>query len=568
MNRIRKIQLSLFVAMLILIAIVVGNFNHGHRQETMKASETDAAPLPSESGETRMESGVHVLYRNGKPYATLHFKEAVKTGDVVRLANPVLELTGVAGKLTAEFADLQGETVLLKGDITFYSPQDKLSVSLAPPATFKDGIISGAGVIQATLNTGVFEGNGYVVKISDGELLAKKRAQFSNTGDGILLQGEIGVMNLKRKSFTFVKTVRVRSLGNTEFESTTDAAILDTATGRLLMAGGGEIKISPLTVVRFTEATLWRKSGMWNGRFPAPVYLRGKGRTAYLPGGSIKDSKLIFPWSIVQTNDVFVSTGEGSYSLQNSRLHAIAPYGRGLNTNFTGTDIFSTGLSSDQGATITFPEIKRAGLGWATGNRGKLKANGNFEMEGNVSGEVQNRQFLTDSAYIAGDFIRLRNAISWDENTQSFSSGGVVKIENNQYTASNQYQMTRYRGKGKAPLTISSENARGIEGGPVHLSGDVRTTMEKIVVNAPQSYVYEWGSVFFDADFSGLQVQKGHADLLIVVSKQHVVIMLGNADVTDKDGNHITGHKLTLSTITGRISVYSGKKKVRMRLAL
>jgi len=568
MNKVRKIQLYLLAAMLILIAIVIGNINRGSKQQIVNTPVSGTESLPAESGSIRMESGIHILYRNGKSYATIHFKEAVQSEDVVNLTLPVLEMAGITGKLTAQSAELKGEAVLLRGTISLSSAQEGISASFTPPAIFKDGILSGAGPFQAFLTDGVFKGQGYVVKMADSELIAKNHAQFSNTGDGILLQGEIGVMNLKRKSFTFVKTVRLRSTGNTEFESTTDAAILDTATGRLLLAGGGEIKISPLTVVRFTEATLWRKSGMWSGRFPAPVCLRGNGRTAYLPGGTIKDSKLIFPWSIVQTNDVFVSTGEGSYSFQNSRLHAIAPYGRGLNANFTGTDIFSTRPSVDQGATITFPEIKRAGLGWATGNRGKLKANGNFELNGNIHGGMRNRQFLADSAHIVRDAIQLTNAIIWDEGSRTFSSAGMMKVQNKEYSATDHYQMTQLRGKGKTPLTLRSENATGREGGFAHLFGNVQTTMEEVAVKAPQSYVYEWGAIFFDAHFSGLQIKKGRADLLIVMKKQHVVLMLGNADITDKNGNRITGHKLTLSTITGRISVYSGKKKVRMRLAL
>ncbi|NOY21901.1 MAG: hypothetical protein GXO70_00105 [Acidobacteria bacterium] len=208
------------------------------------------------------------------------------------------------------------------------------------------------------------------------------------------------------------------------------------------------------------------------------------------------------------------------------------------------------------------------GLGWVNGVHGALKPNGDFEMAGNIYGELQNRQFLSDCAVMEKNAIQLKNAIIWDENTQSFSSAGIIKLSKKEFSATNHYEMQSLRGKGQPPLSLSSENAMGSENGPSHLFGNVLTKMEGLTVNAPQAYVYKWGAVFFDADFTGPQVRKGHADLLIVVEKQHVIWMLGNADVTDKGGNRITGHKLTLSTITGRISVYSGKKKVRIKLAL
>lgn len=566
MNKVRRIQLSLLAAMLVLIAIVIGNINRGSKQQTVNTPVSGTESLPAESGSTRMESGIHILYRNGKSYATLHFKEAVQSETIVNLTLPVLEMAGITGKLTARSAELKGEAVLLLGTISLSSAQEGIVVSFTPPAIFKDGILSGAGPFQAILNNGVFKGQGYVVKMADSELIAKKHAQFYNSRDGILIRGEVGIASLKKETLTFVKGVRLRTTGDMGFESTGDAVFVNTRTGQLSLVGRGEIILSPHSTARFSEATLWRNSGMWNGTFPTPVCLQESGRVTHLPGATLKNDKLTFPWSVVQSQDTFVSTGEGSYSLLNSKLYAMAPNGHHMATSFRGTDI--SGAHSTKDTNIRLPDIRRAGFGWATGNEGVLEQNGNFEINGNIHGEMRHRQFLADSAHIAGDAIQLTNAIIWDEDSRSFSSAGMMKVQNKEYIATDHYQMTQLRGKGEKSLTLSSENATGSEGGFAHLFGNVQTTMEEVAVKAPQSYIYEWGAIFFDAKFSGLQIRKGRADLLIVMKKQHVVLMLGNAEVTDKNGNRITGSKLTLSTITGRISVYSGKKKVRIQLAL
>jgi lipopolysaccharide export system protein LptA len=566
MNKVRKFQLYLLAAMLILIAIVIGNINRGSKQQTVNTPVSGTESLPAESGSTRMESGIHILYRNGKSYATLHFKEAVQSEGIVNLTLPVLEMAGITGKLTARSAELKGEAVLLRGTISLSSAQDGISVSFAPPANFKDGILSGAGPFQAILNNGVFKGQGYVVKMADSELIAKNHAQFYNSRDGILIRGEAGIASLKKKTLTFVKGVRLTTTGDMGFESIADAVFVNTGTGRLSMVGRGEIILSPHSIARFSETTLWRNSGMWNGTFPGPVCLQESGRVTRIPGATLKNDELTFPWSVVQSQGTFVSTGEGSYSLRNSKLYAKAPYGHHEATSFRGKDI--SGAHSTKDTNILLPVIRKAGLGWVTGNEGILEQNGNFEMNGSIHGANRNRQFLADSAYIASDAIQLTNAIIWDEDSRSFSSAGMMKVQNKEYSATGHYQMTQLRGKGEPPMTLSSENATGREGGFAHLFGNVQATMEEVAVKAPQAYVYEWGAIFLDAHFSGLQIKKGRADLLIVMKKQHVVLMLGNADVTDKNGNRITGHKLTLSTITGRISVYSGKKKVRIQLAL
>lgn len=566
MSRVRKIQLVVLTLMVVLIAIVIINFNSGRVQNPAKKPHIKSLSQPIESGGTRMESGVHILYRDGSPYATVHFEEAIQKKDKVFLSSPVMQINGIAGKVTADSAELEGSVVELKGRISLMSSEDDLSVSLTPPAVFKDGIVTGTNTFEVSLGSGKFIGKNYVLRIADNELMGKTYAQFIDSRDGFRVQSETGIANLKKKTLTFVKHVRIKGAEDTDFEGTADAAFLDTGTGRLSLVGRGEIKISPVSTVRFTETTLWRETGRWNGWFPTSLTIRENGRITDIPNASLKNDKLSFPWSIVQSENLFLSTGRGSYSFLDRKLHAMAPRGRHKEIRIRGKDI--SGRDSGEKARILFPMIHQTGLGWVTGSYGSWKLNGSFAMDGNVYGTTQDRQFLADAALIEKDSTELKNAIVWDENTRSFSSAGIMKLSAKQFSATHHYEMKQLRGKGKSPLNLSSESAMGSTDGPTHFSGNVHTTMEGLTVNAPQSYVYKWGAVFFDADFSGLQVRNGHADLLIVVEKDHVVWMLGNADVTDKDGNRIAGHKLTLSTITGRISVYSGKKKVRIKLTL
>ena len=294
MSRVRKIQLVLLTLMVVLIAIVIINFNGGRVQNPAKKPHIKSLSQPIESGGTRMESGVHILYRDGSPYATVDFKEAIQKKDKVFLSSPVMQITGIAGKVTADSAELEGSVVELKGRISLVSSEDDLSVSLTPPAVFKDGIVTGTNTFEVNLGSGKFIGKNYVLRIADNELMGKTYAQFIDSRDGFRVQSETGIANLKKKTLTFVKDVRIKGTEDTDFEGTADAAFLDTGTGRLSLVGRGEIKISPVSTVRFTETTLWREAGRWNGWFPTSLTIRENGRITDIPNASLKNDKLSF----------------------------------------------------------------------------------------------------------------------------------------------------------------------------------------------------------------------------------------------------------------------------------
>ncbi|NOY21900.1 MAG: hypothetical protein GXO70_00100, partial [Acidobacteria bacterium] len=240
MNRVRRIQLFLLIVMLVLIAVVIGNFNRGRIQEPVKTPDIKPASQPIASGGTRMERGIHVLYRDGSPYATVHFKEAIQEKDRVHLSSPVLQITGIPGKVTADSAVVQGNIVVLTGKITLLSSKDGISVALAPPATLQDGILTGMDTFEAKMNNGVFKGKGYELRIADNELIGKTHTQFNSSRESFSIQSKTGIANLKEKTLTFVQQVRLTPTENTGFETTTDAAFLNNGTERLSLVGRGK----------------------------------------------------------------------------------------------------------------------------------------------------------------------------------------------------------------------------------------------------------------------------------------------------------------------------------------
>ena len=568
MNKLRKIQLFILVAMVVLISIVIGNFNSGEKPNPTQApSVGNKASRQQRGNGTRMERGVHVLYRDGKPYATVHFKEAVQGKKTVNLTSPVLEIAGVDGKVTAESALIEGDLVVLQGKISLLSSRDGISVSLSPPATLNQGVLIGAGKFAATINNGLFSGTGYRLPIADHELVGIRDAMFTDTERGFQIQAVTGIANLKSKTLTFVKDVQLNVTGNSTMRTTTDMAFLNTVSGVISLAGRGRTEFSEDTNILFSEGKLKHNSGKWSGSFPEFIHIIKKDRIFLVPNAILKDSDLSFPWAVVRSKDGFlVNTGPGSYSLRDSEIKAVNPIGMKEGEKIYGT-VFSWENSGQKG-TIFSPVLRKQGYGWISGDRGILHQNGTMEVRQNVHGQVQDRQFSSDTAVVKKKSILMKNAVVWDRKSQSFSIAGQLRLKEKNFFASDDYQLKQLRGKKQAPFVLTSENAEGNVDGPSHLFGNVITTMENLTVQAPQSYVYRWGAVFFNADFHGKQVRRGYADLLIVIPGQHIVRMLGNSVVTDKNGNRIVGHKLTLSTITGRISVYSGKEKVKVKLAL
>ncbi len=568
MSKLRKIQLFLLTAMVILIVIVIVSFKGKSKEKVKKTAKTERAVSQNiEAGGTRMESGVHVLYRDGVPYATVHFKEAVQDKGQTHLSAPVVTMASAPGKLTADSADLQGNLIVLKGKISLISEKDDISVSLVPPAAFRDGILTGSNAFEMKLNGGTFRGRNFVFKIKGNELLGKENAEFFNGKEGFRILGQSGIANLQDKTLAFVKNVQVILKGKTANRTTADSAFLEMVSGRLFLGGEGEIDFSSSSKVRFTETVLWKKDSLWNGSFSSPIRITSPGRVIFLPNGELKGDELKFPWSILQSGEKFVNTGAGSFSFNNSKINASAPIMTTADAVIRGRNI--QGFVSGEKTNVSFPLVQRIDGSWLTGNLGILKSGGHVEISGNVNGTVENRIFRADSAKRDdAASVRLKNAVVWDESSLSFSTADEMAVSKKQFSATGNYRMKQLRKEGKAPLNVYASKATGIEDGPTHLIRNVRTKMEDLNVNAEEAYVYKWGAVFFNARFSGARIKKGRADLLLVLEKQHVVWMLGNADVMDRGGNRLTGHKLTLSTITGRISVYSGKEKVRIKLAL
>ncbi len=567
MSGIRKIQFLLLFGMALLIAVVIGNFNNTQVKKTAKTVSLSQKSGPVVSGGTRMENGVHVLYRNGDPYATVHFKVATQEKkDRVELKSPVLEISGVTGKIEADFATIQGNKVVLRGKIRLFSPENGASVSLAPPAVFTEGTLSGTGKFRVRLKDGTFKGKGFLIKINADELVGEDGTEFVNSTEGLRIESETGVVNYKNKTFGFLGHVQLTVNSETRFFSTGDAVFLDTVTGKLCLIGRGRILFSSGTLVRFPEATLRQSGGGWNGDFPTVTSISQKGKICFFPNTRLQNNRFFFPRSTIQSKDQIFNTGAGYFSLSDSEFSAKRPLGNGKKASLKGEKIFSHDIG--KGVKILHPEIRKMNRDWLVADRGEFRQNGTIQMTGNVIGELEDRILSADTASMRGGTVYLKNAIVWDEMSRSFSISGSLELTGKQLIANNGYYLKRFGEKNSSVLTVSSDRASVASGGPRRLLGHVKTNMEQLNVLSREAFIYNWGAIFLDAVFSGNQIKKGKAGLVIISEKSHNVWMLDRADVTDRNGNRITGQKLTLSTITGRISVYSGNKKVRVKLVL
>ncbi|NOZ12801.1 MAG: hypothetical protein GXO69_04020 [Acidobacteria bacterium] len=568
MNRIRKIQFFLLLAMLFLIAVVILNFDRGKQKiVTEKTAEKEINKARNlEAGSTKMESGVHVLYRNGVPFATVHFKEAVQKKNQLHLTSPVVKMSGSPEKLISDSADLKNDIIVLNGKISLLSPENRISVSLTPPAIFKNGILTGGNSFSLKLNGGVFSGTNYTLKVHEGRLLGKENVKFINDKKNFCIRSMRGVADLKAKTLAFVRDVRITEENGSGNVTLSDAAYWDTPSRCMFLSGKGKLQLSSGAAIFFAEAVLRKNGNKWDGNFPSPLNLKENGRILYLPNAVLRGGDLHFPWSILRSGNILMTSAQGNFNLQNSAYNAKSPVFRKKNLNASGRILL--GKISDGKAEIQWPFLSNPGIGWIYGRKGEITSLRRFFINGNITGRIHSRIFTADRAKTSKGTIVLENSTIWDEDTRSFSCANRFVIRGKQFSADGNYRMKQLQGHGTAPLKLSASTATGAVNSPIHLQGKVHAEIDKLSISASESYVYEWGAVFFHSVFSGKQIKQGKADFLIILKKDHSARMLGNAEVTDLKGNRIQGHKLTLSTITGRISVYSGKKKVRIKLAL
>ncbi len=569
MNRIRKIQIFLLITMFILIAVVILNFNRGKQKKYVKRSTKEKLIEHQgiEAGSTKMEGGIHVLYRNGAPFATVHFQEAIQKKNQLHLIFPVVTMAGSPEKLSSDFADLKNDTIVLKGKIFLLSPKSKISISLSSPATFKNGILTGKNGFKLKLNGGIFSGTHYTLGIHEGKLLGERNAEFSNDNKTFCIKGDRGIADLKTKTLAFVRNVRITEENRSGNITLSDSAFLDTVSKRIFLSGKGEIKLSSGATIFFAEAIFRKYGNSWNGEFSSPLKLKENGRILYLPNALLQDGKLYFPWSILKSENTILTSAQGNFSLQNSIFQLKFPVFQKNDDLIISGKTF-LGKIPGRKSKIQFPVVFRQNTGWISGENGKIISAHSLQMNGNVTGKIQNRFFVADTAKLSNGSIILKNSIIWDEDTRSLSSAKTFIMCDNQFSANGNYRMKQLQKRNETPLTLSASTAVGLVNGPIHLRGKVHAEIDELSIFALESYVYEWGAVFFNSIFSGKQLKQGKADFLIVLKKNHSVQMLGKAEIVDRKGNRLQGHKLTLSTITGRISVYSGKKKVRIKLAL